>query len=46
MRRTLPFAIVLALGMVGATYVVDAGKYSCRWTIVGYVCPEIPVAVN
>jgi hypothetical protein len=44
--RILPYALVIALGLVGTAYVVESGKYSCRWTIVGYVCPEIPVAHN
>lgn len=46
MRRFLPFAVVLTLGVVGATYVVAPGKYSCRWTIVGYVCPDLEISTR
>lgn len=46
MRRILPFAVVLTLGVVGTTLVVEAGKYSCRWTIIGYVCPDIKVSAR
>ena len=46
MRRLMPFAIVIGLGAFGASYVVEPGKYSCRWTVIGYTCPDIPVATN
>jgi hypothetical protein len=39
MGRILPFALVIGLGLFGASYVVETGRYSCRWTVIGYVCP-------
>ena len=44
-RRSLPFVVVLMLGMVGVTYVASAGgEFSCRWTIIGYICPDLTVS--
>lgn len=37
--RTVPFILVIGLGLFGASYVVESGQYSCRWTIIGYACP-------
>ncbi|EFG2885856.1 hypothetical protein BO068_005051 [Escherichia coli] len=43
MKRNLPFAAIVVVGMLAATYVVEAGQYSCRWAVLGYVCPAVEV---
>lgn len=44
--KVLPFVFVLGLGVFGASYIVEPGKYSCRWTVVGYVCPDVKVSTR